>query len=102
MLHPTVDRGVIDVQAPLEHHLLKIPVAERIAKILAYAEQNNLRLEVTPFERAGGVHEIGSSHSLGYCRVYRILAIFATQPVDGAAASWYSAHSVVESILSLS
>jgi hypothetical protein len=27
-LHPAVDGGVIDMQSPLEHHLLQIPVAE--------------------------------------------------------------------------
>ena len=42
-------------------------------------EQNNLGLEVTPFERGGGIHEIGSSQFSEYRRVYCILAIFATQ-----------------------
>ena len=44
------------------------------------AEQNDLGLEVTPFEWGGGVHEIGSSQFSEYRRVYLILAIFATQP----------------------
>jgi len=37
-------------------------------------------LEVTPFEQGGGMHEIGSSRFSEYRRVYRICAIFATQP----------------------
>jgi hypothetical protein len=44
----------------------------------ADTEQNDLGLEVTPFEWSGGIHEIGSSQFLEYRRVYRILAIFAT------------------------
>src|SRR5258707_9723746 len=80
VLHPTIDRCMIDVQAPLEHHLFQISVAERIPEVPADTEQNDLGLEVAPFER-GGVHEIGSSQFSEYRRVYCILAIFATQPV---------------------
>jgi hypothetical protein len=79
VLHPTIDRCMIDVQAPLEHHLFQISVAERIPEVPADTEQNDLGLEVAPFER-GGVHEIGSSQFSEYRRVYCILAIFATQP----------------------
>ncbi len=32
MLHPTVDRGVIDMRSPLEHHLLKISVTQWISQ----------------------------------------------------------------------
>src|SRR5258708_20451805 len=80
-LYPTVDRVLIDMQSPLAHHLLQISVAERIPEVPADTEQNNLSLEVTPFEWSGGIHEIGSSQFSEYCRVYRILAIFATQPL---------------------
>ncbi len=36
---------------------------------------------MAPFERVGGIYEIGSSQFSEYHRVYRILAIFATQPL---------------------
>lgn len=75
-----IDRGVIDVQTTLEHHLLQISVAERITKVPANTEQNNLSLEVTPFERGGGIHAIVFSQFSEYRRAYHILAIFATQP----------------------
>jgi hypothetical protein len=71
---------MIDMQSSLEHHLLQISVAERIPQVPADTEQNNLGLEVTPFERVGRIHESGSSQFSEYSRVYRILAIFATQP----------------------
>src|SRR5438132_12168144 len=83
MLHPTVDRGVIDMQAPLEHHLLQISVAQWIPQVPADTQQNNLGLEVTPFERLGGIHECRSSQFSEYRRVYSILAIFATRPDVG-------------------
>ena len=51
VLHSAVDRGVIDVETALEHHFLQISIAERIAQIPAYAEQNNLSFNMTPFER---------------------------------------------------
>jgi hypothetical protein len=37
-LHPALDRGVIDVQTPLQHHLFEISVAERIPYVPANAE----------------------------------------------------------------
>jgi hypothetical protein len=61
MLHPAEDRCVIDVQSSLAHHLLQISVTERITEVPAYTQQNNLGLEVTSFERLGGMHETGSS-----------------------------------------
>ncbi len=51
VLHPTVDRGVIDIQAPLEHHLLQVSIAERIAQVPVDTQQNNLSFKMTPFER---------------------------------------------------
>jgi hypothetical protein len=80
VLHPTVNRSVIDVQAPLEHHLLQVSVAQWIAQVPADTQQNNLSFKMTPFEWGGGMHEIGSSQFSEYRRGYSILAIFATQP----------------------
>src|SRR6266487_6091117 len=60
-LHPAIDRGVIDVQTPLPHHLFEIAVAERISKVPAYTEQNDVGFVMTPFERVLLVHEGNSS-----------------------------------------
>jgi hypothetical protein len=59
--HPAVDGRVIDVQSRLGHHLLQVSIAERIPQRPAETEQNDIGLEVTPFERGGGIHETGSS-----------------------------------------
>jgi beta-eliminating lyase len=64
------------MQSPLEHHLLQISVAKQIPEVPADTQQNNLGLEVTPFEWGGGMHEIGSSQFSEYRRVECILAIF--------------------------
>ena len=50
-LHPAIDRGVIDVQTSFEHHLLQVAIAQSIPQVPAYAEQNDVGLEMTPFER---------------------------------------------------
>jgi hypothetical protein len=44
-------------------------------------------LEVTPFERVGGIHESSSSQFSEYRRVYSALAIFATQPITPISSS---------------
>src|SRR6266568_1697324 len=80
-LVPTVDGGVIDLETSLEHDLFQISIAQWITKVPPDAEQNDLGLEVTPFERGKGIHKIGSSRFSEYRRVYCILAIFATQPL---------------------
>jgi hypothetical protein len=74
------NRGVIDVQSSLAHHLLQIPLAELDTGGTSGHRANNLGLKVTPFERGRSVHEIGSSRFSEHHRVYCILAIFATQP----------------------
>jgi len=47
----TVDRGVIDVQTPFERHLLQVAVAQSIPQVPTNAEQNDVGLEMMPFER---------------------------------------------------
>jgi hypothetical protein len=49
------------VQAPLEHHLLQVSAVQWISQVSADTRQNSLGLEVTPFERFGGVYEIVTS-----------------------------------------
>jgi hypothetical protein len=66
------------MQSSLEHHLLKVSVAQRIPQVPVNTEQNHLSLEVTPFEQATIVHEVGSSPSPEYLQVYRTAIIFAT------------------------
>jgi hypothetical protein len=56
VLHPAIDRGMIDMQSPLEHHFLQVSIAERISEVPANTEQNTLWLEVTPFERGLRCH----------------------------------------------
>jgi hypothetical protein len=63
---------VIDVQTPLLHHLFEITVAERIPKVPAHAEQNDVGFEMTPFERVLIVHEGNSSVFLNRSRAYHI------------------------------
>jgi hypothetical protein len=79
-LDPTVDGAVIDMQTPFPHHFLQIAVAERVPKVPAYAEQNDLGFEMTPFERVLIVHEGNSSAFLNRGRAYHITSLFATQP----------------------
>ena len=74
-----VDRGVINIQSSLEHHLLQVSVAQGIPQVTADTEQNYLSLEVTPFEQATIVHEVGSPPSPEYLQVYRTAIIFATR-----------------------
>ncbi len=53
--------GMVHLQSPFPHHFLQIAVAQRIAQVPAHAEQNDLRLKMTPFERTLLVHEGNSS-----------------------------------------
>jgi len=74
---------VINMQSSLEHHLLQVSVAQGIPQVTADTEQNYLSLEVTPFEQATIVHEVGSPPSPEYLQVYRTAIIFATRPSFG-------------------
>jgi hypothetical protein len=60
VLDPTIDGGMIHLQPPFQHHFLEIAVAERVAQVLAHAQQNDIGLEMTPFERMLLCHD-GSS-----------------------------------------
>ena len=51
VLNPAVNSGVIDMQTPFEHHLFQVAIAERIPQVPADAEENDLGLEMAPFER---------------------------------------------------
>lgn len=49
-LDPTIDRRVVDRKPPLSHHFFQVPVAQSIAEVPSYAQENNVGLEMTPFE----------------------------------------------------
>ncbi len=51
VLDPAIDRGMIHVQTPFEHHLFEIAIAQCVAQIPSHAQKNEIGLEVTPFER---------------------------------------------------
>src|SRR5689334_23143161 len=51
LLNPAIDRRMIDVQTTLPHHFLQVSIAQRIAQIPPHALQNDICLEMTPFER---------------------------------------------------
>ena len=65
-------------QTSLEHHLLKIPVAERRVEIAARAQPNDLSFEKTPFE--GGLYFHTISHLV--IHFYQMSLLFATQPYE--------------------
>src|SRR6059058_2807562 len=77
-LHPAVDRGVVNAQSTLDHHLLKVAVAQRIAKIPAHAQQNDLGFEVKPFEWMLLAHEGTSSAFLNPAEL-TIASVFLQQ-----------------------
>jgi hypothetical protein len=58
-LHPPEDCRVIDLQTPFPHDFFEISVTECRAQIPAHTQQNDLCLEVTPFEqiRVVAAHE---------------------------------------------
>src|SRR6266700_4950608 len=45
-----INRRMIDLQSSFPHHFFEISIAERIAKIPANTEENEVRLEVTLFK----------------------------------------------------
>jgi hypothetical protein len=62
-----------------EHHFLQVSVAKWIPEIPPDAEQNDLSLEVTPFERGGGMHEISSSiFSSKYTSPWHIMLVIVS------------------------
>ena len=80
LLHPAVDRGVIEMQTPFPHHFREVTIAERVAKVPTGAQQNDIGFEMTPLDRTVIVHERNPSAFLNRSRAYRITSIFATQP----------------------
>src|SRR5690242_3555861 len=78
VLDPAVDGGVINTQTPLQHHFLEVAVAERITSVPAYAQQDDVCLEMTPLEGVQRIHEQGSSPSCEYPRAYTSMGLLAT------------------------
>lgn len=44
MLDPSVDSGMVDGEATLNHHLFQVPVTERVPEVPAHAKQDDLGL----------------------------------------------------------
>ena len=47
---PAVKRGMIDGDTPLAHHLLQLPIRNRVCNVSANAPQNDLFLEMATLE----------------------------------------------------
>lgn len=54
MLHPAIDSGVVDIDAAFFHHLFKSPVADAVLAVPTNTLEDNLTLEVAPFEVVHG------------------------------------------------
>src|SRR6185312_633107 len=48
--HPAIDRGMVDLDAPFFHHLLELPVADRICDVPAYAPEDDVPLKMAAFK----------------------------------------------------
>jgi hypothetical protein len=59
-LDPTVDRGMIDMQTTFQHDFFEISITQCIPQIPPDTQQNNLSLEMTPFERMLLCHDWSS------------------------------------------
>jgi len=90
-LNPAVNRGVIDMQSAFQHHRFQIAVAQRIPQIPTDAQENDVGLEMTPFERLLFGHT-EPSFAL-FHRIYQIGLFFATQPVRLLRSFWLSVAS---------
>jgi hypothetical protein len=67
LLDPTVDRGVMNFEATLLHHLRQVPIANVELQVPAHAQQNELGRKVTSLETV--------RHPSILCE-----ALFATEP----------------------
>src|SRR6266487_207724 len=52
------------VAHPFQHHLFEVAIAQRVAQVPPYAQQNDLGFEMTPLERTLIAHEGNSSPGL--------------------------------------
>lgn len=62
------------------HHLRKIAMAQRISEIPSSAEQNDVGLKMTPFERVSFAHD--KSSFVRFSQLYQISFLLATQPFN--------------------
>lgn len=63
VLDPARDGAVIDCETPLSHHLFQVAITACVSEVPTDAEQNDLSLDVTPFEGMLLLHEERSSLS---------------------------------------
>lgn len=71
-LNPTIDTRVVDVHAALRHHLLQIPIAQRVSQIPADTGQDDVLFKSVSFE----VNHVGLLE--GRRRGYSLLETTAT------------------------
>src|ERR1700722_13240383 len=72
--NPAGNRGVIDCQSTLRHHLFKVPVAQRVPQIPSHAQNDNVAPKMSPTEQCW----LALAHSLHPTKP--TLIRFATQP----------------------
>ena len=59
-LHPSIDRRMVDTQAPLAHHFLEVAVTHGRPQVPPTTQEDESWFEVTPFERIVAGHDGGS------------------------------------------
>ena len=59
-LDPSVDRRLIDCEVALLHHFFEVAITDGIAQIPANAQENNLRLVVTPVPTENSVRPLNT------------------------------------------
>ena len=56
-LHPSIDRRMVDTQAPLAHHVLEVAVTHGIPQVPPNTQEDESWFELTPFERIVAGHD---------------------------------------------
>ena len=57
---PSIDRRMVDTQAPLAHHFLEVAVTHGIPQVPPNTQEDESWFELTPFERIVAGHNGGS------------------------------------------
>ena len=56
-LHPSIDRRMVDTQAPLAHHFLEVAVTHGIPQVPPNTQEDESWFELTPLERIVAGHD---------------------------------------------
>ncbi len=79
LLHPSENRRVVDFHSSLTHHFCYLAVWERIIQVPTHAEQDELRLVMTPLEQVWFRHK-NKSRRMQSLTLPCVAPVFATQP----------------------